>query len=280
MTNGTDRGPGGGQTSRPVAHYDAHYAHFASSVVTEVRREAFGEDIGQNSWLTTDEYRRFIGWLELSPASHVLDVGSGSGGPALFLAQEAGCRVTGIDLNEHGVANANRLALDRSLQGRARFQKGDASQPLAFADGTFDAVACIDSINHLPGRPRVIAEWTRVLRPAGRLLFTDPITVTGILTSEEIAIRSSIGYFLYTPAGIDERIIESAGLEVLRRDDVTENMATVARRWHDARERRRESLLQLEGTETFEGQQKFFLVAHRLAAEGRLSRFAFLARRP
>lgn len=264
---------------KPLAHYDAHYKHFASTVVAEVRREAFGEDIGQNSWLTVDEYRQFLGWLNLNPQAHVLDVASGSGGPALFMAQSTGCRVTGIDVNENGVANANRLAQERGLDGRVRFQQGDAGKPLAFADGTFDAIVCIDSINHLPDRPRVLAEWRRLLRPGGHLLFTDPITVTGILTSEEIAIRSSIGFFLYTPQGADARLLESAGFTLLRHEDVTENVAAVAKRWYDARQRRRDAVIRIEGSETFEGQQRFFMVAHTLAAECRLSRFVFLTRK-
>lgn len=65
-----------------LSAYDVAYAHHASDVQTEVRRETFGEDIGQQSWLTADEYRRFISWLGLTADAHVLDVASGSGGPA------------------------------------------------------------------------------------------------------------------------------------------------------------------------------------------------------
>ena len=265
---------------RPGAAYDAAYAHYASTVQTEVRQEAFGEDIGQNSWLTVDEYRRFIGWLALRPEAHVLDVASGSGGPSLFLARETGCRLTGIDVNDNGVANANRLARERGMESRVCFRQADAGRPLEFADETFEALVCIDAINHLRDRSRVLAEWRRVLRPGGGLLFTDPITVTGILTNEEIAVRSSIWFFLFTPEGADERLMGSVGFELLRREDVTENMALVARRWHDARARRRDAMLQIEGTETFDGSQKFLAVAHTLAAERRLSRFVFHARKP
>jgi hypothetical protein len=59
--------------------------------------------------------------------------------------------------------------------------------------------------------------------------------------------------------------------------DVTEAVATVAQRWRDARESRRERLVPLEGTEGFEGLQRFLDVAHTLAAEHRLSRFLYLA---
>ena len=79
-------------------------------MLAAIRGETFGQDIGQNSWLTVDEYDRFIAWLQLEPGQHVLEVASGSGGPALYLARHAGCRVTGIDCNESGIATATRAA--------------------------------------------------------------------------------------------------------------------------------------------------------------------------
>jgi hypothetical protein len=57
-----------------------------------IRREAFGEEIGQFSWLTAHEYRTFFSWLGNGSSSRLLEVASGSGGPALFMAQKTGCR--------------------------------------------------------------------------------------------------------------------------------------------------------------------------------------------
>src|SRR6266446_10234750 len=56
--------------------YTLTYGHFAHPVLAEIRQETFGEDIGQNSWVTADEYRHYLSWLELNAASHVLDIGS------------------------------------------------------------------------------------------------------------------------------------------------------------------------------------------------------------
>src|SRR5215831_297664 len=91
-------------------HYKANYANFQSKLYAEIRRDAFGEDIGQNSWLTTEEQDRFIDWLNLSPGEVLLDVGCGAGGPALRTAAITGCSVAGIDVHEDAVATARLLA--------------------------------------------------------------------------------------------------------------------------------------------------------------------------
>lgn len=66
--------------------FESIYSNFGEQVVAAIRKETFGRDIGQNSWLTADEYDGFISWLGLAAESHVLEVASGSGGPALYLA--------------------------------------------------------------------------------------------------------------------------------------------------------------------------------------------------
>lgn len=262
-----------------VDHYGAQYGHFASKLYAEIRAEAFGEDIGQNGWLTADEHDLFISWLDPGTDSTVLDIACGSGGPTLRIAKQTGCRVQGIDVHEQGIEQA-RARVDREDMGsRARFEPCNAAQPLPFADGSFDGIICIDAVNHLPDRAWVLKEWARVLRPGAALVFTDPIVVTGPLTNEEMTIRSSIGFFLFVPVGANERFLDEAGFELVESVDRTENMARMAHAWRAAREARVEALREIEGDETFEGQQRFFDVAADLAAEGRLSRFAFHAKR-
>src|SRR5207244_11189198 len=92
--------------------------HFNEHVLEIIRKETFGVAIGQNSWLTVDEYDRFVSWLRLTPESHLLEVATGSGGPALYLAKTIGCRVTGVDANKEGVTTASRRwgVLTQSMQ--------------------------------------------------------------------------------------------------------------------------------------------------------------------
>jgi 2-polyprenyl-3-methyl-5-hydroxy-6-metoxy-1,4-benzoquinol methylase len=145
---------------RPVmSHYDANYGGFQTDLYAQIRREAFGEDIGQNSWLTTQEQDMFLGWLGLCPGKTLLDVACGSGGPALRMAANTGCAVVGIDLHEQAISMAQSFASQWHLKDRAEFCVANAKERLPFPDSRFDAITCIDAINHLPNRPLVIAEW-------------------------------------------------------------------------------------------------------------------------
>jgi SAM-dependent methyltransferase len=260
-----------------ASHYNANYGNFQKELYAEIRRKAFGDDIGQNSWLTADEQNSFLKWLNLSPAKILLDVACGSGGPALRIAALTGCSLVGIDSHEDAIAAANSLVATMALTERAKFHIADASTSLPFADAHFDAITCIDAINHLPERPRIIAEWARLLKPGGRLLFTDPITLTGPLTNAEVAVRSAAGFYLFAPHGYDESVIVQCGLRLLVCGDTTPNMATVAESRRSAREKNSADLREIEGGPAYEQQQQFLAVATRVAKEGRLSRFMYVA---
>jgi SAM-dependent methyltransferase len=261
-------------------HYGTYYREFAAEVYAEIRREEFGEDLGQNNWQTRSELDGFASQLALGPDSLLLDVACGAGGPGLHLARVSGCSVTGVDREGAGLANARRLAREGGLGARARFVEADASLPLPFADGSFDAILCLDALNHLPGRAGVFADWARLLVPGGRLLVTDPVTITGIVSSQELATRSAIGYFDFAPPGEDERLLEAAGLRVIAVEDLTEAVAAVARARCSVRAERAQALRQLEGEEGFERRQRFLDIVATLARERRMSRFAFLAEKP
>jgi SAM-dependent methyltransferase len=207
----------------------------------------------------------------------VLEVGSGSGGPAVYLAVARGCRVTGVDINEHGVRNSERLAAAHGVADRVQFHAVDASRPLPFAAATFDVVVSNDAMCHIANRLAVLEDWHRVLRPGGRMLFTDAMIVTGLVSQEELATRSSIGWYLFVPPGENERLIARAGFTLLASEDVTAAAETVAQRWHAARDSHRDELVEREGEANFAGLQRFLACVHRLSAERRLSRYCYLA---
>jgi SAM-dependent methyltransferase len=135
-------------------------------------------------------------------------------------------------------------------------------------------------MNHFANRSSVFREWHRILRPGRRALFTDPVLITGPVTNDELALRSQVGLFLFVPPGVNEQLINDAGFNLIKQEDVSENAAQVSKRWHDARQGYRDALLKIEGEERFEDLQKFFTAVYRLTSERRLSRIVYLVEKP
>ncbi len=114
-------------------------------------------------------YRATIGPLPLAGA-RILEVGSGRGGGAAWLARQPGvAEVTGVDLSPRTVARARRLHPD--VPG-LHFARGDA-EALPFPDGAFDGVVNVESSHCYGSMPRFLSEVRRVLRPGGWFAWAD-----------------------------------------------------------------------------------------------------------
>jgi SAM-dependent methyltransferase len=259
--------------------YDSAYGNYESNVYRQVRIETYGEDFGQTSWVTTEESNEIPQLLRLNSTSSVLEIGCGSGGYALHVAEKIGCNLVGLDINAAGIRNANQLALAKGLASRAHFEQCDVSKNLPFDGETFDAVFSNDVLCHIPGRAGIMAEISRVLKPGGRMLFSDALVVGGMVSHEEIATRSSIGFYVYSPPGENERLIAQAGFSDIRITDTTESAARIAQRWHDAREKRKQELIAAQGSANFEGLQRFLSCVQLLTSEKRLLRYLYTARK-
>jgi MPBQ/MSBQ methyltransferase len=106
------------------------------------------------------------GRLGVAPGTTVLDIGSGIGGPARFIAARHGCRVTGIDLTPEYVAVAEELTRRVGLLGRVRFQVASALD-LPFAPASFQAATLVHVGMNIADKDRLFAEAARVLVPGG-----------------------------------------------------------------------------------------------------------------
>ncbi|MGC1294323.1 MAG: methyltransferase domain-containing protein, partial [Alloacidobacterium sp.] len=160
------------------------------------------------------------------------------------------------------------------------FEQCDVSKKLHFPDASFDAAFANDAMCHIPGRLVVLQELFRVLQPLGRFLFSDALVIGGEISHHEIATRSSIGYYIFTPPEHNERLIRKAGFRLIKVSDTTENAARVSKRWLDARDERRDALIAVEGNANFDGVQKFLSCVYTLSSERRLLRYLYSAQKP
>jgi SAM-dependent methyltransferase len=259
--------------------YGPQYARFGSALAAEIRREVYGADIGQLGWRSMDEQNLIIDVLQKHACADVLDVGCGSGGPSLAIAQETGCRLTGVDIEQDAVSNALALAKGMGKSGSTQFIVADCSQRLPFEDAGFHAVVCIDAIAHFASRAAAIGDWHRLLRPRGVLLFADAAIVTGPISREDIDTRASHGSFAYTSASYNDALLATAGFQVLDTIDTSLAEADIASMLFEARAKRSAGLIEEEGVDWFHKRQKFLEVTDKLARGRSLSRLFYVTQK-
>jgi ubiquinone/menaquinone biosynthesis C-methylase UbiE len=159
--------------------------------------------------------------LSLSVVSHVLDIGSGLGGPARTLAETYGCRVTGIDLTQVFCDAAATLSGWVGLSDRVDFRQGDATR-LPFADGEFDAAMTIHVAMNIAAKDKMYAEASRVLKPGSRFAAYDILQGEGgeVLFPVPWARDPSISH-LVTPDRM-RSLLTGAGFCIVDVQDSTE----------------------------------------------------------
>ena len=260
-----------------TAPYDRLYEHFDSPLMRQLRAEAYGENIGQHSWVTAEELLGKIPKLKLSPESRLLDLGCGPAGPLTYISVQTKCQAVGLDVSANAIAAARTRAASLGLSEKITLQQTDLNEPLPFADAHFHAVVSIDVLLHLRDRAAIFQEVARVLASGGRLLFTDAGVITGPVSSEEIQRRTPHGYAQFVPPGVNEQLLERAGFRLIETCNRTPDLLKSATGRLAARESRRIELEKLEGSSTFEAEQQYLETVVALAERTALSRIMYLA---
>jgi ubiquinone/menaquinone biosynthesis C-methylase UbiE len=164
----------------------------------------------------------------LNRSGPVLDVGSGIGGPARMLTHEFGWQVVGLDLIESFCRVADRLTKAVAGEGILGYINGDALG-LPFKSDAFAAVWSQHCAMNIPDKPRLYAEFRRVIKPGGRLLIHDVVAGHNQPVNFPVPWAASDRTSFLKSAGELKSIITAAKFHPVVWDDITDR----ALAWYD-----------------------------------------------
>jgi ubiquinone/menaquinone biosynthesis C-methylase UbiE len=192
---------------------------------SDLARLLLGESFHPGGTRLTERLGRLV---RLASDSRLLDVASGRGASAFYLAERFGCKVVGVDLNEENVKRATEEARKRGAADRVSFQKADA-EGSPFEDGTFDAIVCECAFCTFPNKQTAAAEFHRLLRPGGRLGISD-------LTRTRVAVPELDGLLAWIacigdaqPVAAYAEILQDARLKVISIEEHSEALTEMVR---------------------------------------------------
>lgn len=243
-----------GLTEDKLQHYDQD--HFGGLAATDLLAEKAG----------------------ITASTHVLDVCSGLGGPARYLANRLGCRVTGLDFTQSRHESAVRLTKRVGLDHRVGFRHGDALD-MPFADGGFDVVISQEAFAHIPDKPRLIGECVRVLKTGGTVAFTDIVRRPNIEQAALERLQQTMVMPELTSLDDYRELLEQNGCNVLCCEDLSGFWAEILVKRLEMYRGLKETTISRFGADHFErwdGTYAFFVG---LFARGQLGGGRLVARR-
>lgn len=187
------------QTSGVIHYYDTHPINeeeilaklTASGADLEALSEDDLKDFDQDHYGGIEVVNKLAECANIKSSDHVLDVCSGMGGPARWLAHSIGCRVTGLDITQSRVESARRLTQRVGLDHRVDFVHGDAMD-MPLPDASYDVLISQEAWAHVPDKTRLIPECARVIKPEGMMAFTSIVKHEAITPEEETRIASEM----------------------------------------------------------------------------------------
>jgi ubiquinone/menaquinone biosynthesis C-methylase UbiE len=210
---------------------ETHYTRAAIGETILAALAAAGKDVEHltiDDLAPVDEFhsRRRLATVELAAllapkaGDHVLDVGSGIGGPARYLAATYGCRVSGLDLTAEFCRVAGDLARRTALADRVEYRQGDATA-MPFAGAAFDLAWLQNASMNIADRDRLYGEIHRVLKPKGRFALQDVTAGPGGAPYYPVPWAREPGISFLLPPEVTRAKLEASGFRVLVWQDKT-----------------------------------------------------------
>lgn len=158
-----------------AAGFDQEFGRPASAVMAQVWGAVLGEEypaeLAPYSWITRTELADFVREVHVTSGDLLVDVGSGRGGPGLWVAARTGADHLAVDIAEAGLEAVRETAGRLGLGGRSRTALG-SFEDLPLDESAADAVMSVDSLLFTPDKSAAVQELARVTRPGGRLVLT------------------------------------------------------------------------------------------------------------
>jgi len=215
-----------------TARLESYYQQTQSPVMLEIEQNVCGCNYGACSWTTRAEAHELARYLGLGQGVSLLDLGSGTGWPGLYIASLSGCDLMLIDLPHHGLKIADDRARKEGLAQRVCAAVADAAG-LPLADGSFDAISHSDLLCCLKQKRAVLAAARRVVRPEGRMVFT-VVSVTPGLTEKQHE-RALANGPEFVESEIDyPTLLSNTGWTLFETVDLTDGYAESCQRQLDA----------------------------------------------
>jgi len=263
---------------------DARYSalHELDSPASRLIRDTIwsrAEDIGQQSFITPRYIDGLIARLGLDVDSRVLDVGSGVGGPATYIAEVTGCRVAGVEINRVGVETAQALSHQSGLSGRVSFHLADAMQ-MPFEAGAFTGAICLNAMNVFEDKVGLFTEVGRVLEAGGTWAFLSG-TFEELTATDRAGLsrNGSVPIHFDSLAGYRAKLA-AAGFRVAEITEYVADFSVQLRRWAEAYRTHFTQIAEEQGQQAATLHLGYFDTYVRLIDEGKAANHLVIASRP
>jgi sarcosine/dimethylglycine N-methyltransferase len=206
---------------------------------------------------------------DIGRESVVLDLCSGLGGPARFLASRYGCQVTGVDITRSRVDGAQRLTEYVGLADRVRFLEADATR-LPLPDSAFTACISQEAFVHIADKSALFAGCLRVLRRGGILAFTDWSAAEGLSEGERRRLRTDFAADGLVTTNDYCRALESTGFSDVSHEDLSREWVPILQGRLDMYRDLREETTARFGEEHYNRYDRNYAFFVRLVETGKL----------